>query len=278
MLNDDILNHSIFNQDGLPDDESSFLNIETILADAGVTYPTKVTWEDPKPVVTIKYIKEYGVFAAEGIREQWDSIVDAYDSLDKKNVDIEFDESIRESLEVDTDSNLTMLSIKQKDSKFHRALIGRVNSRPLDFNTYYSFLLTAKEWLTDQNNWVLAYNFIQEHPAFWSRPRPEQYPYEWDFDGGHGSLWIGVSTNKDGPVVMMEHGASVPPLHNHHFHDFRLDVWAPNFEDGYVQMAQKIHKFFSLDGEDRPDVEYEKTQLEVDIEDRLAAARKEYDF
>jgi hypothetical protein len=278
MLNDDILNHAIFNQDGLPDDESSFHNIETILADAGVTYPAKVTWEDPKPVVTIKYNKEYGVFTADGMRERWDSIITAYDSLDKRNVDIEFDESIRESPEVDDDSGLTMLGIKQKGTNFHRGLIGRVDSRPLDFNTYYSFLLVAKAWIADQDNWVLAYNFIQLHPVFWSCPRPEQYPHQWDFDSGHGSLWVAVSTNKDGPVVMMEHGSSVPPRHNHHYHDFRLDVWAPSFENGYVQMAQKVHKFFTLDGEERPDIEYQKTQLEVDIDDRLAAARKEYDF
>jgi hypothetical protein len=280
MLDDSILGHLIF--DGLPDSADSFYNIKQILTDAGVTFPAKMTWEPVKPTVLICFSVDSRMFYAKDQVGEYETLAEIYDAVDRRDVQVKFDESVRLSGEVEDfmGDDLSMIGVRSERKGFRRILIGRgqEGQDTLDYSHYYHFLLQAKQWLADQDDFVKAYSFIQMHPAFWYRPIPERSPYHWATDNGHESVWVCVTRNdKNEPVVMLEHGSSVEPEHTMHYHDFRLDVWAPTFEEAYIDLAKKTHKFFSLDGEERPDVEYKKTKLELELEERLEEAKKDLD-
>jgi hypothetical protein len=48
-----------------------------------------------------------------------------------------------------------------------------------------------------------------------------------------------------------------------------LDIYAQTFEEAVVLLAQKVDKFFDIDGTERPDVEYEKSEIEKTLEERV---------
>lgn len=264
MIDDSVLDHPLFSEE--METEEQFHSMGKALAEAGAPFPDKVTFEPEKTVRTISYDAEKRVFRAEGFISDWPKIEDLYARIHEADEDVEFDNSVLEAPGITGAGG--MIFVKTPGNKNSRVLVGKVDDRSLEHNRYFHFLKLTKEWLIDTSNWVLAYQFIEYHPAFWYRVQPDRFDHRWDLESGHKSLWVCVTTNDDGdPVVMMEHGCSIAPEHANHYHDLRLDVWAPNFEDAYVQMAQKIHKFFALDGEERPDVEYEKSKLELQLDE-----------
>lgn len=249
-MNDDILDHPIFDRKFETHEE--FDNIEKILAEAGIFMPEKFTWEPTKPVHTIFYSEdayELGFFHAEDIEGTFDSIEDLYKRIHELGAETLFDDSV---LRVDGLKRGILGGIAVRVKGGWRMLFEHNPSRSLEFSQFFNFLKGAKHWLTNQDDWVAAYSFIQYHPMFWNRHRIDKYPHEWDTENGHATLWVCATKNDKGePVVMLEGGSSVEPNHNHHYHDYRMDVWGKNFEDAYIQFAQNVHKYFSLDGEDR---------------------------
>jgi hypothetical protein len=264
MIDDSVLDHPLFDTE--METEEQFHTMGKALAEAGAPFPAKVTFEEPKTVRTIRYDAEKDVFRAEGFISEWPDIADLYERIHEADEDVEFDASVLDAPGVKGVMGLDMVSTEIPDSTNRRVLISKVDNQSLEHNRYFQFLKLTKEWLVDTSNWVLAYQFIETHPAFWHRVQPERAEHLWSLEQGHKGMWVCVMTNDYGdPVVMLEHGQSVAPKHDHHYHDLRLDVWAPTFEDAYVQMARKVHKFFALDGEERPDVEYEKSATELKL-------------
>jgi hypothetical protein len=74
--------------------------------------------------------------------------------------------------------------------------------------------------------------------------------------------------------MMMETGSMVPPERKHRYHDLRLDTYEDTYEKGIIATAKLVHKFNDLDGSERPDVDYEKSELEVILEERMAEVDK----
>jgi hypothetical protein len=88
---------------------------------------------------------------------------------------------------------------------------------------------------------MAAYGFLEGHPAFWKRPRPEEYPNEWSTDEGVSTIWSCPSYRKDGSIVMMmETGSMVPPERKHRYHDLRLDTYEDTYEKGIIATAKKL--------------------------------------
>jgi hypothetical protein len=247
MLNDDILNHPILDHEFETSEE--FDNIEKILIEAGITMPEKFTWEPIKETATIHYDSLEGKFYSDEIGEYHEDITYVYDAIRQLGKETLFDESVFEA------EGLKRGVLGGVDFRVRggwRMMFQHNPSRSLEYSNYLSFLKNAKYWLANQEDWVAAYQFIEHHPAFWNLRRPDKYPYEWDTEGGHRTLWVFATKNDKGePVVMIEGGSSVAPNHDHHYHDYRMDVWGKNFEDAYIQFAQNLHKYFSVDGIDR---------------------------
>jgi hypothetical protein len=282
MLDDSILGHPIF--DSELEDEDSYYNIKKIMAEAGITFPVKMTFEPEKPIKVIRYDSSDETFWIDDL--QFESLNNAYDHVDVQEFDTKFDPSVKNSSDYRGDffsssfksDDLSMITTKSDKTNFNRILIGKgpEESNTLEYAQFFQFLRSAKRYLENQDDFVEAWHFITHHPAFWYRPAADRQPFLWSTDDGHHSVWQYPTRNDKGEiVVMLEHGSSVEPEHTMHYHDCRLDVWAPTFEEAYIDLAKKTHKFFSLDGEDRPDVPYQKTQLELDLEERLTEVKKD---
>ncbi len=136
-------------------------------------------------------------------------------------------------------------------------------------SNYIGFLRTVETYLTDPDNFLSSWDFINLHPALWHRWDAKK-DTSWVTDNGVAKMWIQPTLNENGVLVfMMEAGAAVAPERTSHYHDLRLDVWGSSYEDGIVQTAALLHKFFNVDGSEKENVEYEKSELEMILDDRI---------
>ena len=244
MLTDDLLDDPIFDStDGL--DEKFFYSIEEELAKRGVNYPSFVEFEKPRGISKVFWdaeAKNYHTYQLDG---RWDTLKQVVDALEVSKMEAIFDESINGAPDVDMNMG-SMVFLTSGGIVF-----GASETKVLAYNNFYAFLRTAKSWLQHQDDVVLAFSFIENHPIFWHRNAPETRPFDWVTNGGTKPLWINPAYNKDGLVVMMEIGSTIPPLRQKFYREHRMDVWGSSFEDAYLQIAKKIHSFYSLDGDPR---------------------------
>ena len=268
MLDDSILDHHILSYEA--EETLKFENIAEEMQKAGMTFPSKMTFDEPEIPTRISYSN--GFFYVEGIRGMFKTLEQAYDHVrSAKNCGAVFDESVRELPDIEggflDEDGITM----NLPNGMQRIFFGPTDNTNLDAAKYRQYLMTAKEWLTNQDDWLMAYSFIEDHPIFWHRSRPEEFPNQWNTSEGHNGMWVAPARNDKGEVVvMLEHGRSKEPAHQYHYHDPRLDVWGSSFEDAYIQMAKKIHKYFTVDGDERENVDYTPQQWEVELAQRIS--------
>lgn len=249
MLSDDILNHPIMDREF--ESQEDFDNIESIMAEAGIFMPEKLTWEPVKSVSMIKYSEKDSKFYSDEIGS-YDDIEELYSEIRKAGMDASFDESV---FSVEGLKPGVLGGVDKKRPGGWRAMFEQYDPRPLEFHNYLSFLRGAKRFLSNHGDFIAAYDFIQHHPIFWHRIQSDRFEHRWDCESGHKSLWVCPTRNDKGEVViMLEGGSSVPPKHDHHYHDHLMDVWGSSFENAYIQFALKIHKYHTLDGLDRKSI------------------------
>lgn len=274
MIDDSILDNPLFDP-AVSNEKGFYDTVGQRLADIGVPYPEFVTFEPPQERRVITWhsdTKEYTALGKDGLEYSWERLSNAYRELEKMGFDAEFDESVLSSPEVESSLGTDMIFMKpeRKGAPSAEVLLGPVDSDRIDFYHYYSFLQTAKAYLEDPSDFLRSYQFLRMHPAFWVRPKAETHPYYWSTDGGVASADLSVTQDKEGQVVIcLEHGASVRPERTMRCHDPRLDVYAPTFEQAIIELAGLTHKFFFLDGDSRPNVDYTPQPWEVELAKRL---------
>lgn len=267
MLDDSILNHPLLNYES--EKTLEFDKIAEEMQKAGITYPSKITFDKPETTVRISYSN--GFYYVEDTRGMFNTLDEAYSYVQSlENCGSIFDQSILDLPGVESglfgDDGITV----KLPNGCVRLLFGPTDNTNLYASEYRQYLMLAKNWFKNQDNWLAAYHFIGSHPIFWHRTRPDKYPNEWVTDGGHTGMWVYPTQNDKGEqVVMLEHGQSVEPTHQHHYHDPRLDVWGTSFEDAYIQMAKLIHKYFTVDGDERKNVDYTPQPWEVELAERI---------
>lgn len=134
---------------------------------------------------------------------------------------------------------------------------------------YHSFLESTLRYEKNPDDFNTAWHWLDRHPAFWSHRSEDDYYWSTE---SNGRIWMGVSANREGKTyIMLEHGAAVRGSRTHHYHDIRLDVYAYTYEEAIIQLAAKVYQFFEVDGSEREDVEYEKSELELVLEEKVAA-------
>lgn len=109
-----------------------------------------------------------------------------------------------------------------------------------------------------------AYWMLDTHPAFWSR-RTDEPTWDWEASGHMQRVWFAPT---GGGGWTMETGGHTEDMTSH-FHDLRLDVYSDTFENCILKMAELVDKFFHEDGNEREGVEYEKSELELILKERL---------
>lgn len=129
-------------------------------------------------------------------------------------------------------------------------------------NDYHQAADNIHRWRAEPNL-DNAYYMLDTHPAFWTRHK-EEPTWHWETNGHVNGFWFARGDN----CWMMEAGGHTPDLTST-FHDIRLDVWGDTFEDCIMKMAELVDKFFNEDGTERENVEYEKSELELLLDERL---------
>lgn len=271
-MKDEVLNHPMFS--GQLESEEDYANCEKLLNEAGVQYPSFVTFETPKKKHVI-FFDGAQFHAPPEVEGYWDSLEELYDHIEREiGDDADFDESVFKSDQV-KDNIGGMLFLNKTPgatglrARTSRLIMSPVDHRALAVNQYYQWLKSAKAWLENQDDFLSAYSFLVGHPAFWTR-QSKDHPNDWNTDHGVSTMWT-YPTSKGGKVLwMMETGGAVRPDFLHRYHDLRLDVYAKSYEKAIVKTAKKVHKFFGLDGEERSGVEYEKSALEKELGQRMS--------
>lgn len=244
--------------------------------EAGLVYPEFVTSDPPKTIHMIFWKEGIG-FTSPYIEGIFKDVEDLYDLIHEDlGFDADFDKSVIDSGQVE-DGVLWYSLTKKSGTGGRRLLLGSFDFADFRLSEYVQFLKLAKMYIADPSDVVISYDFIRLHPAFWYR-WDEKRPNNWNTEDGHKSVTVWPHRTEDGKFcVSLEHGSTVPPEYNHHYHDFRLDVYGDTFEEAYVLLAERIHKFFFLDGSERPDIPYEKSELELELEDRMASLDEDDD-
>lgn len=163
------------------------------------------------------------------------------------------------------------LSIYHPETKTYRMLLSFTDTEHewLAKSDYLSFLEAALRYLKKPDDFLRSWNFVNSHPAFWSRYK-EDSNY-WTTNEYARQVWVQPTKNKKGKLVfMLEAGSAVEPERTSHYRDLRLDVWAPSYNKGFVKLAALVNKFFHFDGSERENVQYEKSALEKLLDERTA--------
>ena len=139
---------------------------------------------------------------------------------------------------------------------------------------YLKFLESTLRYEANPSDFFTAYYWLDHHPAFYTRYKEDGNSWKTD---NNDSIRLDLFKNESGQVTFsMEYGSSVPDARMEHYHDMRLDVYEKTYNDAIIALAARVHKFFDVDGSERPDVEYEKSELEILLEERMDEATEAY--
>lgn len=183
--------------------------------------------------------------------------------------DVEFTGDVAKAIGKENTMLMTVPST-HNGRTYTRMLISHTDrdSEYLQKNDYLGFLRTTLEYEKNPNDFYTAWLWLDAHPAFWFRDKKDSTDWV-----THTISKVEVMLTKDdkgNTVVMLEHGAAVEPERVMHYHDLRLDVYAPTYEAAIIQLAGLVHKFFNYDGSRKENVEYVKSALEIKLDEAIA--------
>lgn len=231
---------------------------------------------DPSAPATISYDKDTSTYVLvddDGTSRSFDNLEKAYDA-ERSAVDVVISEDVPES------DDYGFITVPTHDRHHSvRMLFSRSDDdRVLSLvQEYEAFLQVASEYRDDSENFAKAYSFVSAHPAFWTRGRGlgNERAFDWttyDFNIPH----FEVALHDNGSHSwFIESGAHVPPDYTEHYHDLRLDVYGETPEACVLELAKKLDKFFNDDGSEKENVEYEKSPLEIKLDEVMKQYEKE---
>ena len=240
-----------------------------------IELPEFFTMEEPNLIYTIRRA-EGPVFQLfndnnELVSESTD-IVEIYHSVSSRTIDVVFEGTYDDIPGIKAVGKIQpTLFVENPGKHTGTMLISHTSEDSLYLNKdhYLEFLKTAETYLTNPDDFLSAWHFLSNHPYAWYRYDAED-EHSWLTHELTSKIWVAPTKNDEGEIVfMMEAGGAVLPERTSHYHDLRLDVYADSYESGIIELASLVHKFFYLDGSERKDVEYEKSELELTLEQRL---------
>lgn len=206
--------------------------------------------------------------------QSFNSMIEAYDAY-HPDTDFFFDETLHnhggELLEG------MYFCDPENNRSGRRLLIGVTDDdrRSILIHAFENSLNVHQRYESHPEDWVLSYQLLDAHPAFWVKSNCNDDGPTWDWSTENiSTIWHHVSRHDEKVIVMMETGAHTDDMKSR-FHDLRLDVYADSMEQAFVLLAAKVNKFFNPDGSEIPDVEYEKSDLELELESRLGNLEQE---
>lgn len=128
---------------------------------------------------------------------------------------------------------------------------------------YQEFLETVKLYDKNATDFLVAYGFIEAHPAFWLRTVYERDikrkpSVHWASSSGISTLSIFPAGVEDSPakyVWCVEGGEHVAyeengiPAYSSCYHDYKLDSEGATYEEAFISFAKKVRAQLPLDGD-----------------------------
>lgn len=212
----------------------------------------------------------------EQVGQIFNDIAEAYDYV--KNV-LEGDVNFTGDMKNNASFNYIspgMVTVPSKKSPQNRRMLLSHTDEDVEYLIkleYYQFLKATDTYESDPSDFMVCFYWLDAHPAFWSRS--EAGGTQWQTWGHNNSFSIDVSKSSgSGITVFVETGSAVEPERTSHYHDLRLDVSASTYEQCVIELAAKVHKFFDVEGNERVNVEYKKSELELALDACVADIEK----
>lgn len=206
---------------------------------------------EPRKETTLIYENEqYGIRDVNNHETFYSSLEEAYDSVDCKNTNLAFAKNI-------PDNNDGIFFGEIGESGTGRLFMALTDQDHYDMlvDDYEEFLKIAKEYENDYENFVLAYNFVDKHPAFWIRTKNEK-TLTWLTDGHvnthNGCLMLDMIVEDDGSHYwQIETGQHVQDSYTERYLDVSLTSTGLSAEEAFIELARKIYDKFDMDGSER---------------------------
>lgn len=246
-----------------------------------LTLPVNLKYADGKYYAHYPEGKDYPTSA---ISNPFNTFPEVYESVKiESGYAVVFDESLPEMKDLLIDGLITIDS----GDGWGRLFISSTEANSLNIleNFYSSWITFAEnEYLQHTDDFLCSYYFVDRHPAFWTRDKAYAekakgkvgWHDHWTTTGHTKRINHSVVFSENSPTRVsfnVETGPHISPEYVMHSCDLRLEVYGESYEEAIIKLAEKIHKFYNLDGSARENVEYEKSPLEKLLIERLASSR-----
>ena len=189
------------------------------------------------------------------------ALIEVYDAVPKKS-NMDFDQSVKDHMGWTDDD---VFFTEEGNNRLFLSCTDQTRRWLVEEN-FKNAVENILRWRESKGDFTSSYYMLNSHPAFWTRHKAEP-TFDWRDSGlVSGQFWFAPAS----PGMMMECGGHVEPDYTDTYHDLRLDTYGKSFEDCIIQTAALVDKFFHSDGTEREGVEYEKSELELTLESRMA--------
>lgn len=120
---------------------------------------------------------------------------------------------------------------------------------------YERFLQLAEKYVDSKDDFMTAYNFVDSHPAFWTRFNSEK-TFRWNTDGHCHKMYIVPFKNDETIFWDIETGLHIAPEYTNLYHDYKIDANGETIEQAYINLASNIYKQYNLDGTSKDDEDF----------------------
>lgn len=226
-------------------------------------YPEWVTFECDRTIVTITRDDKGGYHVkcdgTADVTEYFRSLKEAYNWAIKKDYLVVIDDAARAGYESiggmvfdnDADERGTKQLFLTHDMQLYIDIVK---------DSFDTFLKLDRAWRRNKNSFFHAYQWLNHHPAYWTRF--EKMPWSWETEEGmmHVSMYVYKKTAREVSIVLETGIPEMPRWSNIKFFDPTLTVKAPTYEQAIIALARKIDSEYGITGEPR------KPRSETDIE------------
>ena len=123
-------------------------------------------------------------------------------------------------------------------------------------SSYLTSLENQRSYEDNPDSFLLAYRFIDTHPAFWTAFDVDEHPWHWETQGYCSKLRQFVwSKDNGGYSLSLEGGSHVETVtspgskpYTEHYGDWRLESTADSFEEAIVDFAARLILAFDSEG------------------------------
>jgi len=202
----------------------------------------------PEPIKI--FVKDNKVKTSLNPISSYSSVEEAFDFLRTQDVDIVFDQSV-DGVDGEffiKDDTTTFICSPAGDGLNSRLLMGwpliqKINDLA---DTYSQWLdEIVPDYLDNANVFIKAYNFVNNHPAFWLKSSGVA---TWETEYGCGQVAVNAYEREGKVNVLLETGLHIAPDYKTRYLDTDIVSFADTFEDAYILLASKVYEHYNLDG------------------------------